>query len=144
MKCACCLCLFSTHAGRIVRIKLSGPVGSAGWSTTVESNSGPNCDWLVSLEAKWEWAGLDEEFYAQIYFTIHKFEDLQPPSYCNSEQNINMLINWSSHQWRFWWWWWWWRSDGEPAHFLPDWQTHQNTDLCFIFVSFHWCWSSGM
>lgn len=87
MKCACCLCLFSTHTGKIVRIKPSGPVGQ--WSPTVETN----CDWLVLFEAKWEWAGLDEEIYTQIYFTIQKFEDLHPTNYYNSEQTINMMIN---------------------------------------------------
>lgn len=52
-----------------------------------------NCDWLVLFEAKWEWAGLDEEIYTQIYFTIQKFEDLHPTNYYNSEQTINMMIN---------------------------------------------------
>lgn len=64
----------------------------------MESNCGPNCDWLVLLEAKWEWAGLDEEIYTQIYFAIHKFEDLHPTNHCNSGQTIDMMINRSSHR----------------------------------------------
>lgn len=80
MKCVCCSCLFSTQASRIVRIKLSGPLGQ--WSPTVDRTV---TGWFCL------WVGLDEVLHPDLlhhpqiwgftppkslqFWTNHKYDD---------------------------------------------------------------------